>query len=90
MRPEPFPNHKITGSGESLSRSSPFFRSLLGKAKIYNLTFINGMPISPRRESEPLQPNSILSNVGIAKSTKSTRLGPSRCEPCRHKRGDRA
>lgn len=45
------------------------------------------MPISPRRESEPLQPNSILSNVGIAKSTKSTRLGPSRCEPCRHKRG---
>jgi hypothetical protein len=34
MRPEPFPNHKITGSGESLSRSSPFFRSLLGVAVI--------------------------------------------------------
>ncbi len=30
MQPKLFPNHKITETGENLSRGSPFFRSLLG------------------------------------------------------------
>src|SRR5271170_1555611 len=32
MQPEPFPNHKITETGENLTRGVHFFRSLLGDA----------------------------------------------------------
>jgi hypothetical protein len=42
MQPEPFPNHKITETGENLSRGVHFFRSLLGK------TWLNcGFKITP-------------------------------------------
>jgi hypothetical protein len=33
MQPKPFPNHKITATGENLSRGVHFLRSLLGRIR---------------------------------------------------------
>ena len=54
MQPKPFPNHKITETGENLSRGSPFFRSLLvGGGESASPTAASGWPSTMERKLRP-------------------------------------